>query len=456
MLVTFNTLVYWGYQGLLQKYVDGRLIGLAQTLATLIQQRPELLQAADHEIVSRQGQLEDDERTHELREASHSIQVLDRAGLVIWKGVDVPLRPPISKGVLARSVGGETVYETLDMTPGTPIRRIVVPIRQGLEVQYILLGEASLAFARQSMQGLMGLLILVSVGMITLAWFVTGWLVRTVLRPIQALSQTAGKISESSLQDRVSVEASYAEFHQLAQAFNAMLDRLQKASESQRRFVDYAAHEMKTPLTVMQGNLEVSLQKSRTADEYREVLVSNLGQVQRVIRLTRSLLTLTRFAGDRPQVQLVPLVLEPTLHELVESLIPVALDRGIQLVLKCKQVPPVLGDAERLQQLVINLIDNALRYTDRGGTITVRLSSSDDHVHVAVRDTGQGIAPEFLPYLFDRFYRTDPAHARDAGGTGLGLPIVKEIAEAHHGSIRVESEIGKGSVFTFALPAVKR
>jgi two-component system phosphate regulon sensor histidine kinase PhoR len=113
----------------------------------------------------------------------------------------------------------------------------------------------------------------------------------------------------------------------------------------------------------------------------------------------------------------------------------------------------VLGDAERLKQVFINLLDNALRYTDAGGTVTMRLSGSQDVVRVAVRDTGQGIAEEHLPLLFERFYRTDPARATDSGGHGLGLPIVKEIAEAHHGSLSVESEVGKGSVFTLTLPA---
>jgi signal transduction histidine kinase len=212
---------------------------------------------------------------------------------------------------------------------------------------------------------------------------------------------------------------------------------------------------MKTPLTVMQGNLEVVLQRPRSAEEYRDVLVSNLSQVQRLIVLTRSLLTLARFAGDRPPVELVPLALEPLLRELIDDLTPVAEDRRISLVLEQESVRPVLGDAERLKQVFINLLDNALRYTDPGGTVTLRLSGAGNEVLVAVQDTGQGIAREHLPMLFERFYRTDPARARDSGGHGLGLPIVKEIAEAHHGSISVKSEVGKGSVFTLTLPAAQ-
>jgi two-component system phosphate regulon sensor histidine kinase PhoR len=120
----------------------------------------------------------------------------------------------------------------------------------------------------------------------------------------------------------------------------------------------------------------------------------------------------------------------------------VAEDRRIRLVLEQESVRPVLGDAERLKQVFINLLDNALRYTDPGGTVTVRLSGSRNEVHVAVRDTGQGIAQEHLSLLFERFYRTDPARARDSGGHGLGLPIVKEIAEAHHGSVSLPAAQG--------------
>jgi signal transduction histidine kinase len=226
----------------------------------------------------------------------------------------------------------------------------------------------------------------------------------------------------SALRSRVNLNAPFEEFERLAQAFNAMLDRLQRASESQRRFTDYAAHEMKTPLTVMQGNLEVALQRSRSADDYRDVLVSNLEQVQRLIVLTRSLLTLARFAGERPPVELSVLTLQPLLKELIDDLTPVAEDRRLTLVLEEEPVQPVLGDAERLKQVFINLLDNALRYTDPGGTVALCLSGAQNHVHVAIRDTGQGIAREHLPHLFEPFYRTDPARARDSGGHGLGLP----------------------------------
>jgi heavy metal sensor kinase len=455
LLVGFNVLVYTGFHSLLQQYVDGRLFGFADALAELIEQRPELLKRPDHEIVVPRGAQVADEQMKELREVSHSVHVLALDGTVVWKGSAVLPRPSVDAIVLERGRNGEVVYETIETTSGAPVRQVFVPIRQQEEIRYLLQAEESLAFFRRTHRSLMGLLMLGSVAVLVASWSGSGWLARKVLNPVEVLSRTAESISESALRSRVNLNAPFEEFERLALAFNGMLDRLQKASESQRRFTDYAAHEMKTPLTVMQGNLEVVLQRPRSAEEYRDVLVSNLSQVQRLIVLTRSLLTLARFAGDRPPVELVPLALEPLLRELIDDLTPVAEDRRISLVLEQESVRPVLGDAERLKQVFINLLDNALRYTDPGGTVTLRLSGAGNEVLVAVQDTGQGIAREHLPMLFERFYRTDPARARDSGGHGLGLPIVKEIAEAHHGSISVKSEVGKGSVFTLTLPAAQ-
>jgi signal transduction histidine kinase len=209
---------------------------------------------------------------------------------------------------------------------------------------------------------------------------------------------------------------------------------------------------MQTPLTVLQGNLEVALLKARTSEEYREALINNLEQVGRLISLTRSLLTLAKFTGHKPPVHLVPLALGPLIQDLVAELTILFEERRITLSCEPQPVPLVLGDAQWLKQALINLLDNALRYTTSGGAVTVRLQTVGEGVAVAVEDTGHGIEPEHLPHLFERFYRTDWARAKDSGGTGLGLPIVREITEAHGGTISVMSRVGKGSVFTLRLP----
>jgi signal transduction histidine kinase len=163
-------------------------------------------------------------------------------------------------------------------------------------------------------------------------------------------------------------------------------------------------------------------------------------------------LTLANFTSGKPPVHLVPLALEPLIQDLADELTPLADDRRITLTFESQSVPPILGDAQWIKQALINLLDNALHYTPSGGAVTVRLQAVGEGVAVAVEDTGHGIEPEHLPHLFERFYRTDWARAKDAGGTGLGLPIVKEIAEAHGGTVSVTSQVEKGSIFTLHLP----
>jgi signal transduction histidine kinase len=165
-------------------------------------------------------------------------------------------------------------------------------------------------------------------------------------------------------------------------------------------------------------------------------------------------LTLAKFTSSKPPVNLQPLALEPLIQELVDELILLADDRQIVSTFESQSVPSVLGDAQWLKQALINLLDNALRYTPSGGSVTVRLQTVGREVTIAVEDTGHGIEPENIPHLFERFYRTDWARAKDSAGTGLGLPIVKEIMEAHGGSISVTSEVNKGSIFTLRLPVL--
>ena len=305
---------------------------------------------------------------------------------------------------------------------------------------------------RETLNGLVLLLTLGSGAILLVAWAGGGWLAKQVLTPIEVLSTGAETMSEADLGKRFTLDSPYREFRRLTQAFNSVMDRFQRSGEIQRRFCDIAAHEMKTPLTILQGNLDVALMKARTSEEYREALINNLEQVGRLIALTRSLLTLANFTSGKPPVRLVPLALEPMVEDIVDELTLLADDRRITLSFESHPVPLILGDVQWLKQALINLLDNALHYTPSGGAVTVRLQADGGGVALAVEDTGHGIEPEHLPHLFERFYRTDWARAKDAGGTGLGLPIVKEIAEAHGGTVSVTSQVDKGSVFTLHLP----
>lgn len=231
------------------------------------------------------------------------------------------------------------------------------------QVQYILQAETSLFHYQKTLQGLVYLLALGSGATLLLAWVGSFWLSKKVLSPIEALCTGAETMSEADLGKRLAVDSPYREFRRLTQAVNAVLDQFQRGSEVQRNFCEIAAHEMRTPLTILQGNLEVALMKARTVEEYHEVLLNNLQQVDRLIALTRPLLTLAKFTSSKPPVNLVPLILEPLIQEIVDELTLLADDHRITLRFESQPVPSVLGDAQWLKQALINLLDNALRYT---------------------------------------------------------------------------------------------
>ena len=453
LLLVFSVLTYAGSDALLHSFVDGRLFGLAETMAKIVEQHPNIIESSSKEYATAPEVIQG---KHKEREVTHSVRIFSPDGRLVWLSPNAVAQAPVPNRVLEQVRLGNSLYETAESLDGRSVRQLFVPIPRQGPVRHVLQAEASLLLYRETLIGLVILLTLVSGTILLAAWIGSGWLAKKVLTPIEVLSTGAETMSEADLGKRLTLDSPYMEFRRLTQAFNSVMDRFQRSGETQRRFCDIAAHEMKTPLTILQGNLDVALLKARTTEEYREALINNLEQVGRLIALTRSLLTLANFTSGKPPVLLVPLALEPLIQDLVKELTLLADDRRITLSLESQSVPPILGDAQWIKQALINLLDNALHYTPAGGVVTVRLQAVGDEVAVAVDDTGHGIEPEHLPHLFERFYRTDWARAKDAGGTGLGLPIVKEIAEAHGGTISVTSQVDKGSVFTLRLPVFSR
>jgi heavy metal sensor kinase len=452
LLLVFSILVYAGGDTLMRRFVDARLLGMAETLARIVEQYPNLIRnPVEDRAVSAELSRREKEQL-QLSGVTHSLRVFSPEGKLLWEGADALPPQPINGQVFEQARLGHVVLETVESVDGTPVRRLFLPIHQEATVRYVLQAEASLQLYRETLQGLVILLGVGSATVLLVAWLGSGWLAKKVLAPIDVLSTGAETMSESDLGKRLMLGSPYQEFRRLTQAFNSVMDRFQRSAEGQRRFVDHAAHEMQTPLTVLQGNLEVALLKARTQEEYREALINNLEQVGRLISLTRSLLTLAKFTGDKPPVQLGPLALEPLIRDVLSELTILFDERRITLAFETQSVPLVYGDAQWIKQALINLLDNALRYTPSAGVVSVRLQATGKWVAVVVEDTGHGIEPEHLPHLFERFYRTDWARAKDSGGTGLGLPIVKEIVEAHGGTIDVTSHVNKGSIFTLRLP----
>jgi heavy metal sensor kinase len=296
---------------------------------------------------------------------------------------------------------------------------------------------------------------LLVVGFLVLAACAVGsyWLSGRSFAPMKRLAETARKIQAGDLHQRVPVPPVRDEMQYLAVTLNEMLDSLDESFSRQRRFVADASHELRTPVAVIRNKAEVALLRPRSRDDYCTVLQSIHAETERLSHLISDLLALAR--GDEGQARFEHETVR--LNHLVESVAAnadgLAEARDIHLSVQVSQPVTLIGDEARLIQVIINLLDNAIRYTNAGGHVQVSLLATASQARLVVRDTGIGIASEHLPHLFERFYRADPARRRTGGsGTGLGLAIVAWIVQEHGGAIGVESQVGRGSCFTVTLP----
>jgi heavy metal sensor kinase len=282
------------------------------------------------------------------------------------------------------------------------------------------------------------------------------YLSRQWLRSVASLEEAARGLASGELGiRRLFVPSDDAELAALAKAFNQLIDRLEASHLTQQRFTADASHELRTPLTVLRGEIEVALRKPRSAEEYRDVLVSNKEEIERLSRLTENMLALAHVdVGDAiTQRELVNV--SEVCSTVINRLQNLAAERQMIIQHEDTTTEPlsVNGDRVALERVMFNLVENAVRYSPTGENVTVRVSKAPPWIEIQIIDTGGGIAPEHLPHLFERFYRVDKARSRTHGGSGLGLSIVKALVEAHGGSVSVSSEVGHGSTFTVRLPA---
>jgi two-component system, OmpR family, sensor kinase len=288
---------------------------------------------------------------------------------------------------------------------------------------------------------------------LVLAAVVGNVLARAALQPIKAITETAQQITNTEdLSQRIPVAVPADELGQLTETINDMLGRLETLFQMQQRLVADVSHELRTPLTTIQGNLDLLRRGAADDPVMRGEALHAIGaETERMRRLVNDLLLLAQ-ADAGLKLSLEPVELDTLLLDVYRQTSVMA--GGVALRLGAEDQAMVQGDGDRLRQLLLNLVVNALKYTPAGGEVTLGMRRSDGWVQVAVSDTGVGIAPEDLAHIFDRFYRADPSRAR-SGGFGLGLPIAQWIAHAHGGRIEVASELGKGSTFTVWLPEAR-
>ena len=322
---------------------------------------------------------------------------------------------------------------------------------QGPEV--VVYVAESLTLVQQTI-GAFGVFLLLSMLIAAVAVAVTGaWLARTAVAPINQISRAAREIGGEDLAKRLNWQERRDELGVLASTFDEMLGRLEAAFARERRFIADASHELKTPLTVINGNAQM-LQRWADRDpalraEAMETIRAESASMARVIN---AMLTLAK-TDDVEALSLEPVELAPILHDVGASMRPSAERKGLTLEGRCDSDATVRGEPGLLRQLVTNLTENAIKFTE-AGTVTLSLEHVDHVARIIVRDTGPGIPADALPHLFERFFRADPARSRKVEGTGLGLAVVRNIVRVHGGEIRAESSPGGGAAFVVDLPAL--
>jgi len=290
------------------------------------------------------------------------------------------------------------------------------------------------------------------------------FLARRNLAPVAYMTARADRISESTLHDRLAVQNPADELGRLAMTLNRLLDRLDLAFERQRRFIADASHELRTPLAILQGESEVALSNpTRTPEEYRESLAALQHEARRLARIVEDMFTLSRADAGQFPVNARPLYLDEVVADCAHSVRTLAAAKSISLNVESNGELPFSGDESLISRMLLNLLDNAIKYTPNGGKVAIGARATPAGAQITVTDNGPGVPQEFQSRIFERFFRADQARTRassaadsntaSAGGAGLGLSIAKWIAEAHHGTLTLTRSDTTGTVFTVNLPA---
>ena len=366
-------------------------------------------------------------------------------------GADIPREPLLTARQRGEVLAGRNlIFTTHARNDDEPFRVFATLVRRGSErdalaVASSLEGVDAAVHKVRTLMLLAGppLLLVVAAG---------GWLLaRKALRPVARVTEQADRIEVDRLDERVPVPRTSDEVAHLAETVNRMLDRLHRGVEERRRLVADASHELRTPLAVMRSELDVALAYDDLQPEAALVLASAREEVERMTRIVENLLTLARVDEGRLELLKRPFELGDVADEVAAELGPIAADKGVSVEASGERAE-VIADRERVRQVVANLVHNAVKYSPPGGEVRIVTWVAGGEAGVHVEDSGTGIPADALEHVFDRFYRVDSARVRDTGGSGLGLAICREIAVAHGGRVWAESEEGRGSRFSLALP----
>lgn len=427
--------------------VDGQITSIANMMPhAIVKPQGQFLLPGDFDIIL--------ERFFGIRTTGKFIQVLDPHGKIVasssnLEGMSLPLSPESYKSALNM----DTTYEVLRRKGRYPIRVVTKPFflkEHGL-VAIVQVGS-SLEVMEETLNSLARIFILLVIASVVIASAFGMFLARKALNPVSEITGLARRIGAENLNERINVSTPKDEIGMLATTINDMFERLEKSFMQIQQFTADASHELKTPLTILKGEMEIALRSEDDPEYMKETLESGLEEIDRMSYIVRNLLDLTKIDVEKEAVTKTRVRLDEVMTERIEHFRRLAEEKGVELKVTNKTPAVVCGDPVRVGQLIFNLIDNGIKYTNAGGSVEVSVETGTDTAVVKVRDTGAGISKEDLPYIFDRFYRVDKARTRDVGGAGLGLSICKVIAESMGGKIDAVSSRGKGSTFIVRVP----
>lgn len=389
---------------------------------------------------------------------SGSVELIEAHGMILFNSDDTLSSrggDEISEVMaMAMRRDGPAFISTRSLLRKDNLRILALPIRRMQEPVAILL----LSRNTNDIQGFFKLLYLIGgmlglVSMIISAW--AGFIMaKRALAPIQGITVAARAVAAGDFSRRLNADIPDREIRVLVRALNKMFGDLQSSFQSQKRFTADASHELRLPLTIMKGEIEVALRQPRSADEYADTLRHQLDTIERMQRIVNDLLTLAKADAGTLELAQEPVDLSLLLQEAGQHHLVLFAQKNIQLDMQLEDGLEVMGDASHLERAILNLLNNAWKYAPENSTVTMTAHAHENNVRISVRDQGQGIETVHQSLIFDRFYRADDARARSvgAGGAGLGLAICKRIVEAHGGRIWVESQSGLGAQFFIELP----
>lgn len=443
ILVVFSSGVYVYFRNSLQKSIDAKIKSLGEVISSSI---------TDTHNVSVFGNFERYlENVLGKKPKGKLIQIMDRTGRIGARMNDIETETlPSNFSTLERALQGEIVYETIERVRPR-LRMVTIPIMNNKKVSSIIQVGTSLEDFDETMKKLFIIMIISIPTSISVTIICGYFLAKKALRPVDQIRRAAVKISSRNLDERIDVGGRKDELSRLAQTFNEMISRLKDSFQRINQFSIDVSHELKTPLTILKGETEVALRKDRDNENYKSILSSNLEEIDRMSKIIDDLLLLSKADLKEMKLNVENVALRDLIANVCVDMKIFADNKGIGLDVKELEDVKLKGDELKLRRMLWNIVENGIKYTQKGGKIEIMSYINNGFICIDVKDNGIGILENDIKYIFDRFYRGDKSRKRESG-SGLGLSISKWIAEAHQGIIEVKSKPLEGSLFTIKLP----